>query len=94
MRLFSLIVRIALFLLALVFALANTHTVKLTLLPGVPGLVFDAPMVLWLLAVFVLGVLVAVIYMLPTLVRKKRTPKTESRALTDDARASEHVGAR
>ena len=42
MRLLSFITRIALFLLVLVFALANTHLVKLTLVPGIEGLIFEA----------------------------------------------------
>lgn len=91
MRLLSLIVRIALFLLVLLFALANTHTVTLTLLPGVPGLAFDAPLVLWLVAVFALGVLVAVLFMLPTLVRKSRAAK--SKTAHDDERTGWRQGA-
>jgi uncharacterized integral membrane protein len=82
-------VRIALFLLALFFALANTHSVTLTLVPGVSGLVLNAPLVLWLLAAFVLGALVALLYMLPSLVRKKRLATIQAQ----QAQAAEQPGA-
>lgn len=68
MRLLSFITRIALFLLVLVFALANTHLVKLTLVPGIGGLIFEAPMVVWLLGSFALGVAACFLFLLPTLV--------------------------
>ncbi len=68
MRLFSFITRIALFLLVLVFALANTHLVKLTLVPGIEGLMFEAPMVVWLLGSFALGIAACFLFLLPTLV--------------------------
>jgi len=68
MRLLSFITRIALFLLVLVFALANTQLVKLTLVPGIEGLIFEAPMVVWLLGSFALGVAACFLFLLPTLV--------------------------
>lgn len=68
MRLLSFVVRILLFLLVLMFALANTHPVTLTLLPGVAGLTFEAPMVLWVLGIFCLGVFACLILLLPTLI--------------------------
>ena len=68
MRLLSFITRIALFLLVLVFALANTHLVKLILVPGIEGLIFEAPMVVWLLGSFALGVAACFLFLLPTLV--------------------------
>jgi len=67
MRLLAFIIRTILFLLVLVFALANTHSVTMTLIPGVSGLSFEAPMVLWLLGVFTLGVLACFLFLLPTL---------------------------
>jgi uncharacterized integral membrane protein len=72
MRLLSFIFRILLFFLVLVFALANTHPVVLTLVPGVVGLSFEAPMVLWLLAVFCLGVFACFLFLLPTLMASWR----------------------
>ncbi len=68
MRLLSFIFRIFLFFLVLVFALANTHPVVLTLVPGVMGLSFEAPMVVWLLTVFCLGIAACFLFLLPTLV--------------------------
>jgi uncharacterized integral membrane protein len=68
MRLLSFITRIALFLLVLVFALANTQLVKLTLVPGIEGLMFEAPMVVWLLGSFALGIAACFLFLLPTLV--------------------------
>ena len=68
MRLLSLIVRVMVFLVALAFALGNTHPVTLTLVPGVSGLRFEAPMVLWLLGMFFAGVAACFIFLLPTLV--------------------------
>jgi len=68
MRLFSFIARIALFILVLVFALANTHLVTLTLVPGIEGLRFEAPIVVWLLGSFALGIAACFLFLLPTLV--------------------------
>lgn len=68
MRLLLFITRIALFLLVLVFALANTQLVKLTLVPGIEGLMFEAPMVVWLLGSFALGIAACFLFLLPTLV--------------------------
>jgi len=67
MRLFSFIARIALFILVLVFALANTHLVTLTLVPGIEGLRFEAPIVVWLLGSFALGIAACFLFLLPTL---------------------------
>ncbi len=78
MRLLSLILRIVLFGLVLVFALANTETVLLTLLPGVPGLAFQAPLAVWLLMAFAAGVLMSLLVLMPTLVAAWRREKRES----------------
>jgi hypothetical protein len=40
----------------------------LTLVPGVTGLSFEAPMVVWLLTVFCLGIVACFLFLLPTLV--------------------------
>lgn len=74
MRLISLLIRIAIFVFVLVFALANTHGVTLTLIPGIAGLTIEAPMVLWLLGIFSLGVLACFLMLLPTLMRAWRRP--------------------
>jgi uncharacterized integral membrane protein len=74
MRLIAFAIRLVLFLLVLLFALANTHSVSLTLIPGVTGLTFEAPMALWMLGIFALGVLVCFLYLLPTLVAAWRKP--------------------
>lgn len=63
------LLRILIFLVVLVFALANTHPVQLTLIPGLSGMTFEAPMVVWLLAIFAAGVFAAFLFLLPTLVR-------------------------
>ena len=72
MRLLAFIIRTMLFLLVLVFALANTHSVTMTLIPGVSGLSFEAPMVLWLLGVFTLGMIACFLFLLPTLMASWR----------------------
>jgi uncharacterized integral membrane protein len=69
------LIRVVLFLVLLAFALANTHPVQLTLIPGVSGMTFEAPMVVWLLAIFTAGVLAAFLFLLPTLVRGWRKHK-------------------
>jgi len=74
MRLISLLIRIAIFVFVLVFALANTHVVTLTLIPGISGLTLEAPMVLWLLGIFSLGVFACFLLLLPTLMRAWRRP--------------------
>lgn len=69
MRLFRFVFRVALFLLVMIFALANTHPVTVTLIPGINGLTFEAPMMVWVLGVFLAGILAALFLLLPTLVR-------------------------
>jgi len=76
MRFLSFLFRTLIFILVLVFALANTHPVVLTLLPGVDGLRFEAPMVLWILAIFILGVGAAFLFTLPALIRGWRREKS------------------
>jgi uncharacterized integral membrane protein len=78
MRLLSIVLKIVVFGLVLVFALANTQPVWLTLIPGVAGLAFHAPLALWLLAAFVAGVLGSLLVLLPTLVAAWRREKRES----------------
>jgi len=77
MHLLSLILRIAVFGLVLVFALANTETVWLTLLPGVPGLAFQAPLAVWLLVAFAAGVVMSLLVLMPTLVTAWRRERRE-----------------
>ena len=77
MRLLSLILRIAVFGLVLVFALSNTETVWLTLLPGVPGLAFQAPLAVWLLVAFAAGVVMSLLVLMPTLVTAWRRERLE-----------------
>lgn len=74
MRLIAFVFRLALFLVVLLFALANTHPVSLTLVPGMDRLTFEAPMALWVVGIFALGVLVCFLYLLPTLVSAWRKP--------------------
>jgi|GEM_PF-601524 len=69
------LLRVLVFLALLVFALANTHPVQLTLIPGVSGMTFEAPMVVWFLAIFAAGVFAALLFLLPTLVRGWRKNK-------------------
>jgi uncharacterized integral membrane protein len=69
MQFIAFLLRAAIFILVLVFALANTQPVVLTLVPGVAGLRFEAPMVIWLLGIFVAGVAATFIFLLPTLIR-------------------------
>ncbi|MDR0735796.1 MAG: LapA family protein [Zoogloeaceae bacterium] len=63
------IVRLLLFLFVLLFALRNTAVVKLNFFYGHS---WDAPLVLWLLAFFVTGVLLGILAMLAPLFRARR----------------------
>lgn len=80
MRWIAFFLRIVLFLVVLVFALANTHPVVVTLIPGVAGLSFEAPMVVWLLTMFTAGVLACFIALLPTLVSNWRRARSMSQS--------------
>jgi lipopolysaccharide assembly protein A len=76
MRFIAFLFRAIVFILVLVFALANTQPVVLTLVPGVAGLRYEAPMVIWLLGIFMAGVIATFIFLLPTLIRGWRKPPT------------------
>jgi uncharacterized integral membrane protein len=63
------ILRLLLFLLVLLFALRNTATVTLNFFYGHS---WEAPLVLWLLAFFVTGVLLGILAMVGPLFRARR----------------------
>ena len=63
------ILRLLLFLFVLLFALRNTETVTLNFFFGHS---WDAPLVLWLLAVFITGVLLGILAMVGPLFRARR----------------------
>ncbi|MDR1351224.1 MAG: LapA family protein [Zoogloeaceae bacterium] len=63
------ILRLLLFLFVLLFALENTTTVTLNFFYGHSR---DAPLVLWLLAFFVTGVLIGILAMVGPLFRARR----------------------
>ncbi len=69
MRLLRFFFRVAIFLLVMIFALANTHPVTVTLIPGIQGLTFEAPMMVWVLGIFLAGIFACLFLLLPTLVR-------------------------
>ena len=70
MRLFSWLLRTALFLAALGFALSNTRITELRFF-GIDS-VWSAPLVIFLLAFFAAGVVLGLLAVVPTLYRQRR----------------------
>lgn len=90
MRIVTWLVRLALFVVMLGFALSNTESVSLHFF-GIPEFTWRAPLVLFLLLFFGAGALVGVAAAIPTLFRQRRQigqlRKESARALAD-ARAA------
>lgn len=80
MRVIAWIVRLAIFVVLLGFALSNTETVTLSFF-GVPEAQWRAPFVLFLLIFFAAGAVVGALAMLPALFRHKRQLSQQRREL-------------
>ncbi|MFW9612239.1 MAG: lipopolysaccharide assembly protein LapA domain-containing protein [Fluviibacter sp.] len=69
MRVVAWIIRIVVFILLLAFAIENTEPVTINLFLGY---YLEAPLVLFLLAALLFGVLLGLLLLVPNLVRKRR----------------------
>ena len=76
MRTFFLVVKSIIFLLVFLFSLNNTHVTTINVFPGVANIALDAPLIIWLLLFFVLGIVVTVIFFLPTVLKKAKSKKS------------------
>ena len=76
MRTFFLIVKSIVFLIVFLFSLNNTHITTINVFPGVADIAMDAPLIIWLLLFFFLGVVVTVIFFLPTVLKNIKSKKS------------------
>ena len=76
MRTFFLVVKSIIFLLVFLFSLNNTHITTINVFPGVADIALDAPLIIWLLLFFFLGIVITVIFFLPTVLKKEKSKKS------------------
>ena len=77
MRTFFLIVKSIIFLIVFLFSLNNTHVTTINIFPGVADIAIDAPLIIWLLLFFFLGVVLTVIFFLPTVLKNVKPKKSD-----------------
>ena len=77
MRTFFLIVKSIIFLIVFLFSLNNTHVTTINVFPGVANIAIDAPLIIWLLLFFFLGIVITVIFFLPTVLKKAKSKKSD-----------------
>ena len=75
MRIFFLLLKGIIFLVVFVFSLNNTHLVTINIFPGVANVAIDAPLILWLLLFFILGIILAAILFFPTILKNLKSKK-------------------
>ena len=73
MRILIWVSRIIIFSIVLLFAFNNTDPVNLRLFPGFSDFTFEGPLIVWLFMAFIVGVILTLIILLPTIVRNWRT---------------------
>ena len=76
MRTFFLVVKLIIFFIVFLFSLNNTHITTINVFPGVADIAIDAPLIIWLLLFFFLGVVVTVIFFLPTVLKNTKSKKS------------------
>ncbi|MAU42386.1 MAG: hypothetical protein CMK57_00935 [Proteobacteria bacterium] len=77
MRTFFLVVKSIIFLVVFLFALNNTHLATINIFPGVADIAVDAPLIIWLLLFFLLGIVITVIFFLPTVLKNAKSKKSD-----------------
>jgi lipopolysaccharide assembly protein A len=91
MRLLTWLIRLALFVVLLGFALSNTETASLRFF-GIPEFVWRAPLVLFLLIFFAAGAVVGVLSSVPVVFRQRRQiarlRREAARSLADSQQAA------
>ena len=75
MRTFFLVVKSIIFLVVFLFSLSNTHVTTVNIFPGVADIAVDAPLIIWLLLFFFLGIVITVIFFLPTVLKNAKSKK-------------------
>ena len=76
MRTFFLVVKSIIFLVVFLFSLNNTHVTTVNIFPGVADIAVDAPLMIWLLLFFFLGIVITVIFFLPTVLKNGKSKKS------------------
>ena len=76
MHTFFLVVKSIIFLVVFLFSLNNTHVITINVFPGVADIAIDAPLIVWLLLFFFLGIVTTVIFFLPTVVKNAKSKKS------------------
>ena len=77
MRTFFLVVKSIIFLVVFLFSLNNTHVTTINIFPGVADIAVDAPLIVWLLLLFFLGIVITVIFFLPTVLKSAESKKSD-----------------
>ena len=77
MRTFFLVVKSIVFLVVFLFSLNNTHITTVNIFPGVTDIAVDAPLIIWLLLFFFLGIVITVIFFLPTVLKNAKSKKSD-----------------
>ena len=77
MRTFFLVVKSIIFLVVFLFSLNNTHVATINIFPGVADIAVDAPLIIWLLLFFFLGIAITVIFFLPTVLKNVKPKKSD-----------------
>lgn len=75
MRILIWISKISIFSIVLLFAFNNTELVYLRLFPGFPEFTFHGPLIVWLLAAFILGIALTLLILLPKIIHNWRISK-------------------
>jgi len=76
MRTFFLVVKSIIFLVVFLFSLNNTHVTTVNIFPGVADIAVDAPLIIWLLLFFFLGIVITVIFFLPVVLKNAKSKKS------------------
>ena len=76
MRIFFLVIKSIIFLVVFLFSLSNTHVTTVNIFPGVADIAIDAPLIIWLLLFFLLGIVITVIFFLPTVLKNAKSKKS------------------
>ena len=77
MRIFFLVIKSIIFLVVFLFSLNNTHVTTVNIFPGVADIAIDAPLIIWLLLFFLLGIVITVIFFLPTVLKNAKSKKSD-----------------
>ena len=77
MRTFFLVVKSIIFLVVFLFSLNNTHVTTINIFPGVADVAVDAPLIIWLLLFFFLGIVITVVFFLPRVLKNAKSKKSD-----------------